>query len=103
MWLGLRKKDLRSYEVQSLLEFNDSPTRPCGYINLLVSLGDGSNKRTVNIHFFVIPCVRIYNGILCQSLLETLDMMSSPVQMHMKYHNDYEKPILVASNLHGHD
>lgn len=62
--MGLRNQDMRLCKVQSLLEFNDYFTCPCGHVDLLVSLGKWKNKRSINDHFFVIPCGSIYNRIL---------------------------------------
>lgn len=62
--LGLCKQGLRSSEGRHLLAFDDSSTRPCEELYLLVSFDEGGNKRIVNLHFLVVPCENVYNDIL---------------------------------------
>lgn len=90
---GLSKQDLKPREAQSLLELTDCSTRPSGHVDLHVSFGEGSNKSTISILFFVIPNERVYNDILKIVFLIALDAMASLLHLKIKYHNGSNKPI----------
>lgn len=101
MKLCLSKIYLKHYKGKNLLEFNDSFIRSYGCIYLLVSFGIGKNKRITDVHFFVIPCESIYNGIIGISFLTTVDAMASTIHLKMKYHNDSSKLAIIVANLGG--
>lgn len=56
-------------------------------MELLVSMGEGKNIRSIRIEFLVIPCKHIYNFILGRPFTTTLDAIASPVPLKLKYHN----------------
>lgn len=82
-------QDLKSCEGKSILTFNDSSTRPCETLDLLVSFDKRKNNKIVNMIFFVVPSENVYNYILKRSFLEKLDIIASIVNLNMKYHNDF--------------
>lgn len=97
--LGLGDRTLKSYEDGSLLAVNESFTIPCGIIEMSISFGEREDERTVNVHFLVIPCENTYNVTLGRSFLSTLDMVSSPIHLKMKYHNNVEKSVIILADL----
>lgn len=47
--LRMKKKKLSAYEGIKLQAFNDTITRPEGYIKLMVTLGEGRHTRKVKL------------------------------------------------------
>lgn len=74
----------------NILAFNDSTTRPCGWVDIIVSLGEGEEKRSANIYFLVVPCESVFKGFLGRPFIATLDMVASPVHLKIKYHDNGE-------------
>lgn len=50
----------------------------------------------MNVHFLVIPCKSVCNGILRRSFLAILDIVTSLIHLKMKYHNDADKLIIIS-------
>lgn len=73
--LGADSVDISN--VRTLEYFSPCDTRPCGTINLLVSIGEGKNKRIVKICLLIILCRNIYNGILKRSFVRALNATTS--------------------------
>lgn len=65
--LGLHDRDLKTYEGKSLLAFK------CEMVELPVSFSKRKDKRTVNVHFLMIPYENVYNDIIGRSFLIALD------------------------------
>lgn len=100
--LGMRKKNLKSCEGRNLLEVNNSSTYRCGTRDLLVSFGEGKNKRSVKVYFLIIPFENIYNDIQGRSFLAVLDAVASTVHLKMIYHNSLGDSIVIVAGLHGY-
>lgn len=47
----------------------------------------------------MIPCETVYNRILNQPFLLTLDALTSLFHLKMKYYNDLSKPVVVKANM----
>lgn len=58
-----------------------------GYIELMVTLGEGNNTKTIDSKILAVSCRNVYNCILGGPFEATLDVVISPVHLEMKYHN----------------
>lgn len=47
----------------------------------------------------VVPCWSVYNYILGLPFAATLDVMASPDQLKMKYHNIHDEPVTINTDL----
>lgn len=47
----------------------------------------------------VVPCKSVFNGIICRSYLENLDVVASSVHLKVTYHNNIEKLIILDVDL----
>lgn len=74
---------------------------PCGCLDLPVSFGVGKDKRIVDVHLFVISCERVYNDIIGKWFLTMLDAVTSTVHLKMKYHNNFDKLVVIATDIRG--
>lgn len=103
MRLRLRVKDLKSCEGENLLAFNDSSTRLCETIYLMISFEECINKRIVKMCFLVIPCKKksVYNAILGRWFLGALDVVASTIHLKMKYHIILDESIVIPTKLCG--
>lgn len=81
--LGLRIEDLKPYEGTNLHGFNETSTRPWGYIKLGVTFGEEMDEQTVETPFLVVSVVSIYTCILGRPTLATLDVVTSTVRLKM--------------------
>lgn len=55
----------------------------------------------MKICFFAISCGIVYNDLLKMPFLAKIDTGISIVHLMMKYHNNFSKPVVVTTNLHG--
>lgn len=62
--MGLEQGSLIPHDGLDLQEFNGTKTRPWGYVELMVSVGEDKDIRSINTHFLVIHCKSFYNCIL---------------------------------------
>lgn len=99
--MGLEREKLLSCEGSDLQAFNDTLTYPCRYVEMVVTLGEKHNIRTIDAHFLVVPCHNIYNVILDRLFTKTLYAMVSPVHLKMNYHNIHDEPITINADLTG--
>lgn len=83
-------QDLKPCEEMNILAFDDSTTRPCGWVDMIVSLREGEDKRSINIYFLVVPCESVFKGFLGRPFITTLDVVASPVHLKMKYPDNGE-------------
>lgn len=51
------------------------------------------------MHFIVIPCETLYNGILRRSILVALDVVAYLTYLKMKYHNNLGKLGVILADL----
>ncbi|MCI07920.1 hypothetical protein A2U01_0028990, partial [Trifolium medium] len=88
--LGLKKENLAPYHNTYLQGFIGAITRPWGFVDLLVTFGEGeivNSERTVDVQFFVDPCKSVYNCILGRPTLASLRVLLPIVHLKIKYHN----------------
>ncbi|MCI09265.1 hypothetical protein A2U01_0030349, partial [Trifolium medium] len=100
--LGLKKKNLHSYEGTDLQGFNGSIIRPWGFINLPFTFENKeirNSKKTVTVQFLVIQCNSVYNCILGRPTLAALGAVPSTVHMKMKYHNDKGEVVTIEADM----
>lgn len=71
MELRLGKKDLAPYGGRNLQAFNDSITHPCRTKEIVVSFGEGKDRRKLDMYFLEIPCENVYSFILGRPLYAT--------------------------------
>jgi len=62
--LHMTEKNLSPFVGSKLSGFNGSSTKPWGYVDLLVTFGEGEGKKTIKISFMVIDCSSLYNCII---------------------------------------
>jgi len=86
--LQLTEKNLCPYVGFELYGFNGSSTQPWGYVELLVTFGEGEGKKTLKIPFMVINCSSLYNCIIMRIGMEQLEAASSTAHLKLKYHAD---------------
>jgi len=58
--LQLTESNLTPYVDTELYGFNDSSTKPWGYVKLLVTFGEGDRAKTTKIPFLVIDCNALF-------------------------------------------
>lgn len=62
--LGLWHTYLSPFGREVLLTFNNLVTRPCGAINLTLSIGEGTHMRGVTLIFLMTQCISTFKGII---------------------------------------
>lgn len=72
------------YAGMGLHGFNDSVTHPCDTKELSIFIGEGINKRTMNMCFMVIFCKSVYNYISERCFIASLDAIASIVHLIVK-------------------
>jgi hypothetical protein len=87
--LKLTESNLSPYVGTELYDFNDSSTKLWGYVELLVTFGEGDGKKTIKIPFLVIDCTSLYNRMIGRTGLAHLGAACSIAHMKQKYHADY--------------
>lgn len=97
--MGLKKKNLWSYEGFDLQVFSNTMTRLWGYIKLMIYIGNKKNNKTVDLQFVVVPYKSIYNCILGSPFGETLDGVTCSIHLKLKFYNLYNEPITVNVDL----
>lgn len=73
--LGLCIQDLKPCEDTSLLSFNDSTTEPCKGVDMIISLEEEEDERSINVQFLVVHYKSIFNNILIRPFLDALDVV----------------------------
>jgi len=84
--LQLTEKNLSPYVESELYAFNDSSTQPWGYVQLLVTFGEGEAKKTIPVPFLVIDCLSLYNCIIGRTRLALRGAACSTAHLKLKYH-----------------
>lgn len=56
--IGFNKENIWPYEGSDLQVFNDTTTRPWGYIELILSIGEERDIRIIDLQLLVVPCKR---------------------------------------------
>ncbi|XP_058767421.1 uncharacterized protein LOC131641111 [Vicia villosa] len=84
--LQLDDSHLTPYVGSDLQGFNGTTTKPWGYVELLVTFGDGEASRQVNTRFLLIDCKTLYNCIIGRPTLAELTTVPSTVHLKMKFY-----------------
>ena len=84
--LQLTEKNLSPYVGSELYDFNSSSTQPWGYVQLLVTFGEGEAKKTITVPFLVIKCPALYNCIIGRTRLAQLGAACLTAHLKLKYH-----------------
>jgi len=84
--LQLMEKNLSPYVGSELYGFNGSSTQPWGYVQLLVTFGEGEAKKIITVQFLVIDCPSLYNCIIGRTGLAQLGAACSTAHLKLKYH-----------------
>lgn len=53
----------------------------------------------MNICLFVIPCESVYNDILGWLFLAAFSVVASVVHLKLKYHDDFDKPVVIKDDI----
>jgi len=77
--LQLTEKNLSPYVGGELYGFNSSCTQPWGYVQLLVTFGEGEAKNTITVPFLVIECPSLYNCIIGRTRLPNWALHVQPL------------------------
>lgn len=77
---------MKAYDGIELYNFNETSTRPWGYVKQEVTFGEGAGEQMVEISFLVVPLVFVYNCILGHPTLAALDIVTSTIHLRVKYH-----------------
>ena len=70
--LQLTESNLTPYVGTELYGFNRSSTKSWGYVERLVTFGEGNGTKTIKITFLVIDCTSLYNCIIGRTGLAQL-------------------------------
>jgi len=84
--LQLTEQNLSPYVESELYGFNGSSTQPSGYVQQLVTFGEGEAKKTITIPFLVIDCPSLYNCIIGRTKLAKLGPTCSIDHLKLKCH-----------------
>lgn len=85
--MGFDWNNFIPYESSNLQAFNGTTTLPLGYIEVMVSLGNGRDIWTVNAQFLINPRRSFYSCILGRAFLTMLDIVASLVHLKLNYYN----------------
>jgi len=81
--LQLTDSNLAPYLDTELYGFNGSSTKPWGYVELLVTFGEGDGAKTLRISFLVINCSSLYNCIIGRTGLAQLGAACSTAHLKL--------------------
>ncbi|XP_058762961.1 uncharacterized protein LOC131636362 [Vicia villosa] len=84
--LQLNDSQLTPYIGSYLQGFNDTMTKPRGFVELIVSIGSAETARAVKVQFLVIDCPSIYQCIVGRPTLAELIVVPSTVHLKLKYY-----------------
>ncbi|CAJ2645021.1 unnamed protein product [Trifolium pratense] len=62
--LQLSEKNLIPYVGPDLQGFNESTTKPRGYVDLIITVGKEKTMKSVKVQFMVVDCPSLYNYII---------------------------------------
>ncbi|KAK2376303.1 hypothetical protein QL285_077105 [Trifolium repens] len=84
--LQLDESYLAPYVGSDLQGFNGATTKPWGYVDLMVTFGEGETARTVKIPFLVVDCPSLYQCILGRDAMANLLAVPSTAHLKLKYY-----------------
>ncbi|XP_058760264.1 uncharacterized protein LOC131633581 [Vicia villosa] len=97
--LLLDDSHLTPYVGSDLQGFNGITTKPWGYVELLVSFGEGEASRQVKTRFLVIDCKTLYNCIIGRPTLAELTAVPSTVHLKMKFYTKRGRVVTVNADI----
>ncbi|XP_058766541.1 uncharacterized protein LOC131640151 [Vicia villosa] len=97
--LLLDDSHLTPYVGSDLQGFNGTTTKPWGYVELLVSFGEGEASRQVKTRFLVINCKTLYNCIIGRPTLAELTVVPSTVHLKMKFYTKRGRVVTVNADI----
>lgn len=83
--LQLGESHLTPYVGSDPKGFNDTTTRPWGFVEVIITLGEGEASRNVKAHFLVVVCKSLYNCIISRPTLAELTAIPSTVYLKMTF------------------
>ncbi|XP_058760032.1 uncharacterized protein LOC131633330 [Vicia villosa] len=84
--LKLDDSHLTPYVGSDLQGFNGTTTKLWGYVELIVTFGEGEASRQVKTRFLVIDCKTLFNYIIGRPTLAELTAVPSTVDLKMKFY-----------------
>ncbi|PNX73932.1 hypothetical protein L195_g029842 [Trifolium pratense] len=105
MYLGLFKTlqlsemNLIPYVGPDLQGFNGSTTKPWGYVDLIVTFGEGKAMKSVRTQFMVVDCTSLYNCIIGRTTLVELYAVSSTIHLKMKYYTQDDQVATINDDI----
>ncbi|KAK2416133.1 hypothetical protein QL285_038556 [Trifolium repens] len=84
--LQLDETYLAPYVGSDLQGFNGATTKPWGYVDLVVTFGEGEAARSVKIQFLVVDCPSLYQCILGREAMANLLAVPSTAYLKLKYY-----------------
>ncbi|KAK2397422.1 hypothetical protein QL285_058998 [Trifolium repens] len=84
--LQLDETYLAPYVGSDLQGFNGATTKPWGYVDPVVTFGEGEAARSVKIQFLVVDCPSLYQCILGREAMANLLAVPSTAHLKMKYY-----------------
>ncbi|XP_058760051.1 uncharacterized protein LOC131633358 [Vicia villosa] len=84
--LKLDDSHITPYVGSDLQGFNGATTKPWGYVELIVTFGEGEASRQVKTRFLVIDFKTLYNCIIGRPTLAELTTVPSTVHLKIKFY-----------------
>ncbi|GAU45958.1 hypothetical protein TSUD_301670 [Trifolium subterraneum] len=84
--LQITEENLVPYVGSDIQGFNESTTKPWGYVDLIVTFGENRAMKSVKIKFLVVDCPSLYNCIIGRPTLAELFAVSSTIHLKLKYY-----------------
>ncbi|XP_058724210.1 uncharacterized protein LOC131595762 [Vicia villosa] len=97
--LQLDDSHLTPYVGSDLQGFNGATTKPWGYVELIVTFGEGEASRQVKTRFLVIDCKTLYNCIIGRPTLAELTAVPSTVHLKMKFYTRTGKVATINADI----
>ncbi|MCI72796.1 hypothetical protein A2U01_0094060, partial [Trifolium medium] len=68
--------------------FNGTTTKPWGYVDLIVTVGDNETAKSIKVQFLVVDCPSLYQCILDRTAIADLLAVPSTAHLKMKYYTN---------------
>lgn len=99
--MNLERGNLLPCEGSNLQAFNGTTTCPWGYVEMVISVDDRKDVRSVIFKFLIVSCKSIHNCILERLFVVMLDVVASPIHLKIKYHNLQRELVTINVDLEG--
>ncbi|XP_058784353.1 uncharacterized protein LOC131659137 [Vicia villosa] len=96
--LQLDDSHLTPYVGADLQGFNDSTSKPWGYVEILVTLGEEETARVIKTQF-VVDCESLYNCILGRPAIVELTAVPSTAHLMMKYYTKRGRVVTIKGDI----